>query len=49
VADRDLDFGLARVYEHRVEVGSAADVAVFRTVEDALAWLGRVPVEEGGE
>ena len=49
VAGRDLDYGLARMYEQLLEAGSPADVMVFRSMEEALAWLGRVPVEDKRE
>jgi hypothetical protein len=41
VAPDALTFGLGRMYQtHRGFQGSAKEVAVFRTVPDALSWLG---------
>jgi hypothetical protein len=50
VAPGDLAFGLARMYQvyRELEGGGRKQVCVFRTREDALAWLsGGVP-EAGG-
>ena len=43
VATDDFAFGLGRMYEaHRtLNDRSTREVAVFRTMEDALAWIGR--------
>ena len=43
VATDDYTFGLGRMYEaHRtLNDRSTREVAVFRTMEDALAWIGR--------
>ena len=38
VASKDLAFGLARMYEARLE--SRGQVRVFREMEEALSWLG---------
>jgi hypothetical protein len=38
VVGRELDFGLARMYEQRVEASYPADVRVFRDRDDAEIW-----------
>ena len=42
VAADDLLFGLGRMYQayREMKPGSSKEVAVFRTMPDALAWLG---------
>jgi len=42
VASGDLLFGLGRMYQayREMKPGSSKEVAVFRTLPDALAWLG---------
>lgn len=43
VAADDLLFGLGRMYQayREMKPGSSKEVAVFRTIADALAWLER--------
>jgi len=43
VATDDLTFGLGRMYQayREMKPGSTKEVAVFRSMPDALAWLGR--------
>ena len=36
---RDLDFGLARMYEQLLEIQSSIAVMVFRDIEEAKGWL----------
>lgn len=47
VAPHDLAYGLGRMYEaHRALTGkSSKQVAVFRTMPEALAWLGRTAAD----
>jgi hypothetical protein len=47
VAPQDIAFGLGRMYEaHRaMSAQSAKEVGVFRTMTEALAWLGRTPAD----
>lgn len=47
VAPQDIAFGLGRMYEaHRaMNPRSAKEVGVFRTMAEALAWLGRMPAD----
>jgi hypothetical protein len=41
VGNHDVIFGLARMYEIRRElVDSSAQIRVFRTLQEALTWLG---------
>jgi hypothetical protein len=40
VASRDLTFGLARMYE-ALRADAPESIKTFRTMEDALRWLGR--------
>jgi hypothetical protein len=40
VADRDAQYGMSRMYEALVD-GSNYSVAVFRDLDDAVAWLWR--------
>lgn len=46
VAGRDLDYGIARMYEQLLEAGSPSDVMVFRTIDEAEAWLKPVAAED---
>jgi hypothetical protein len=39
VVSRDVDFGLARMYEQLLDNGSTGDVTVFRDYDEAIAWL----------
>ena len=39
VVSTDLQYGLSRVFAAHREMGGGQDVGVFRTMEDALAWL----------
>jgi len=39
VVSRDLDFGLARMYEQLLEIQSSIAVMVFRDIEEAKGWL----------
>ena len=50
VAPRDFEFGLGRMYEAHREQDSRSTkrVGVFRTREEALAWLG-LTREPGGD
>ena len=41
VVSRDVDFGLARMYEQLLDTGSSGEVRVFRDYEEAVAWLAR--------
>ncbi len=45
VVSRDLDFGIARMYEQRLEAASPSDVLVTRDMDEALAWLAEAPTE----
>jgi hypothetical protein len=45
VATRDAHYGLAKMYSHLMAVmGAPTDVRVFRTIEEAQAWLEQVPL-----
>jgi hypothetical protein len=39
VVSRDLDFGLARMYEQMLVAATDVRVMVFRDIEEARAWL----------
>ena len=40
VADKDLAYGMARIYETRTQISTLPfDTKVFRTIEDAYQWL----------
>ncbi len=39
VVSRDVDFGLARMYEQLLDNGSTGEVTVFRDYDEAIAWL----------
>ena len=39
VVGRDLVYGLARMFAHQLEAKSPSDVAVFRDMDEAMAWL----------
>jgi hypothetical protein len=39
VVSRDVDFGLARMYEQLLDTGSTGVVRVFRDYEKAIDWL----------
>jgi hypothetical protein len=41
VVSRDVDFGLARMYEMKLEDVAHSEVRVFRDIEEALTWLGQ--------
>ena len=41
VVSRDVDFGLARMYEMQLEDGSHSAVRVFRDIGEAMTWLGQ--------
>jgi hypothetical protein len=43
VVSRDVDFGKVRMFELRAEGRIPHDFMVFRTVEEACAWLGVDP------
>jgi len=45
VVGRNLAFGLARMYEQMLEAQSPSDVAVFRDMDEAMAWLEAEPPE----
>jgi len=47
VAPQDIAYGLGRMYEaHRaLNVKSSKQVGVFRTMPEALAWLGRTTAD----
>ncbi len=46
VVARDVDFGLARMYEAFAEADQQlAETFVFRDLGEALAWLGAAPVK----
>ena len=42
---RDLAFGLARMFAQQLEAQSRSDVAVFRDMDEAMAWLEAEPPE----
>lgn len=44
VVGRDLDFGLARMYEQMLVASTDVEVVVFRDIEEARTWL-----RSGGE
>ncbi|MCK5596608.1 MAG: hypothetical protein KAJ04_04095, partial [Candidatus Eisenbacteria sp.] len=39
VVGRDLSFGPARMFAQQLEAESPSDVAVFRDMDEAMAWL----------
>jgi len=39
VVSRDVDFGMARMYEQLLAIHSSSVVMVFRELEDATSWL----------
>jgi hypothetical protein len=39
VVSRDLDYGLARMYEQMLLASTEARTMVFRDIEEAKAWL----------
>jgi hypothetical protein len=39
VVARDLDFGLARMYQQLLEGQSLGEVRIFRNVDEAIEWL----------
>lgn len=41
LVSRDVDFGLARMYEQVHEIRATGEVAVFRDYDEAVAWLTR--------
>ncbi len=45
VVGRDLAFGLSRVFAQQLEAQSHSDVAVFRDMDEAMAWLEAEPPE----
>ncbi len=48
VVGRDLTYGLARMFAQQLEAQSPSDVAVFRDMDEAMAWSRRTP-EEGSQ
>ncbi len=43
VVSRDVDFGIARMFELYVTTGAQREVRVFREFDEAVAWVTGVP------